>query len=148
MKINPVLLFISSICSVIVLVYLFMSSKNVPDINNKKYYSSYDTIYHTLITSYQAVSSQTNSKYWEAASMITITDDMYFTNQEYGYCAVSRDLLNFYLNFFDTVYVKMNKGYQGFIVIDVMNKRFTNSIDILSSKSYKFHTNFYYRIKN
>jgi hypothetical protein len=101
-----------------------------------------DNITWANCTSYQSEESQCDKEYWVTASCMRIIPEMYFREhqpmEQVGYCAVSRDLLIFNFNFYDTLqvitYDKLDSviNKRRFVVIDCMNKRLINSIDILT----------------
>ena len=79
-------------------------------------------------TVYQAVPWQTNEDNFNTASMFRLNKK--FNHYQYRVLAISRDLLK-HLTFGDTVYVK-GTDYEGlWVVNDLMNKRFTKTIDFL-----------------
>jgi len=94
-----------------------------------------DTLNFIRISTYQAVEEQCDENPLETASMVMVTPDMYWDKETstHGYCAVSRDLLNWHFNFHDTIYCKIENKVHQFIIIDTMNSRFFNSIDLLTN---------------
>lgn len=81
------------------------------------------------ITSYQAVRSQTDNYPCISASGVNICRD----NRQV--IAISRDLLGKYcFNDYITILTESGDTIKG-VVLDIMNKRFTNRIDLLTNKS-------------
>lgn len=91
-----------------------------------------DNIGNVDVTVYQPVEEQTNSRYWETADQSIIDLE---NPKQHRWIAVSRDLHARWggpLQFKDYVWVTGIGDYSGlYQVRDIMNRRFTDRIDIL-----------------
>jgi len=83
---------------------------------------------NVIITTYEPKKEQCDSE-----PLITATGDKINIADKPRWIAVSRDLLFWHFNFNDTVEIicPVKKLCGKYIIKDVMNKRFTNRIDIL-----------------
>lgn len=96
---------------------------------------SYDTL-PVKMTCYQADVNQCDNSPNLTASGFNIKDKHYFKQGDsIGYCAVSRDLMNWYFNFGDTLIILSDDtifNNKKFVIVDLMNQRYLRYIDILT----------------
>jgi len=114
----------------------------VIDINNqsafKSIFESIDTLnqhYKVTVTMYNAVEGQCDADPLITAGMYKINPNK---ASEHKWVAMSRDMLKRWggdFNYGDTIKIKGTKDKDGiYTVVDTMNKRFKNHIDILETQ--------------
>ena len=132
---DPIIDLLKVIITVLLVCAMGMATIKFFETNSKHKYQM-NLMYSTLdknilcfeiqISSYQLNKDQTDSNPKESASGKNLT-------KHPNACAISRDLKGI-LNFGDTITLLYNGVYKDFIVEDVMNKRFTSKVDILTDK--------------
>ena len=117
-----------------IFIFCIESNRSAAKSLNEIYTLLKDTIKVT-VTVYNPDIKQCNSDYLYTADGSYI-DTIKLKNEEIKWIAVSRDLLK-YVNFNDTITLHSDKNQYvngTYIVHDIMNRRWTNRIDILSHK--------------
>ena len=104
-----------------------------------------DTLRYINLTTYQNKPSQTdNTPNLTASSFILYEDAKWYEDKEIGYCAVSRDLLFHYFNFYDTISIQVDSMYYKFIIVDTMASDKVNSVDLFSDYTFSFKSQIIY----
>lgn len=124
---------------------VFIFERTIIDYRIIKQQIQIDTLKYINVTTYQNEVSQTDSRPNEtSSSFILYNGAKWHENKKYGYCAVSRDLLFHYFNFYDTISIQVDSMYYKFIIVDTMASDKVNSVDLFSDYTFSFKSQIIY----